>query len=193
MAENTAIEWFQHILQFPTVSSHGPIGGSYNQCAQWLLERCQEIGLTSQIIPESKDNKPIVVAEWVGTNPSLPVIYLNSHYDVVPIIEASWTVPAFEGLRKDGKIYGRGAQDMKCVVIQYLIAIYRLKLANYEPLRTICLSFVPDEEVGGVDGMKVLMTSAWFQERNIAIALDEVYICHFQSQFLSFVGFSFRR
>ncbi len=69
----------------------------------------------------------------------------------------------------DGKIYGRGTQDMKsvgmsvpeicCSVcvdaeavdagIQYLEAIRRLRASGYQPQRTIHILFVPDEEVGG--------------------------------------------
>jgi len=97
----------------------------------------------------------------------------TSHYDVVPTIDEYWNVPAFEGLRKDGNIYGRGAQDMKSVCIQYLTAISKLKASGFLPLRTICLSFVPDEEVSGVDGMRILLTSKWFSSLSIGLALDE--------------------
>lgn len=44
-----------------------------------------------------------------------PVLILNSHYDVVPAATEDWTMDPFAAIRKDGKVYGRGAQDMKCV------------------------------------------------------------------------------
>jgi aminoacylase len=168
------LDLFVEVLRFPTVSALGPSNGSYNDCAAWLLQKCREIGLEAISLPEAKENKPIIVAEWRGSDGHLPCIFLNCHYDVVPVIEASWTVPPFAGLRKDGRVYGRGAQDMKCVVVQYLIALDRLKRSGYVPLRTIRVSFVPDEEVGGGDGMRVLMTSQWFAQQAIALALDEV-------------------
>lgn len=40
-------------------------------------------------------------------------ILLNSHMDVVPVFEEYWIVPPFSGEIRDGKIYGRGTQDMK--------------------------------------------------------------------------------
>lgn len=43
----------------------------------------------------------------------LPSLLLNSHYDVVPVLLEHWDVDPFEAVRKDGKIYGRGTQDMK--------------------------------------------------------------------------------
>jgi hypothetical protein len=78
---------------------------------------------------------------------------LNSHYDVVPVMKEHWTMPAFEGkiTTVDGeqRLYGRGAQDMKPVCIQYIVAISRLVAAGVVPRRDVHLSFVPDEETGG--------------------------------------------
>ena len=45
-----------------------------------------------------------------------------THIDVVPKGEG-WTVPAFEGVEKDGRIYGRGAIDNKGPAIAALYAL----------------------------------------------------------------------
>lgn len=170
------INLFCELLRFETVSEIGGTNGSYELCGQWLMNKCVDIGLTSSILLESKLDKPIVIAEWVGSDPNLPCIFLNCHYDVVPIVDGRWTKPAFTGLRTDGKVYGRGAQDMKSVCAQYIIGIARLKNCGYIPLRSIRLSFVPDEEIGGIDGMGILLASSWFAEKTIGIALDEVIL-----------------
>ena len=131
------------------------------------------MGLTNvAILPESEAHKPVVIATLAGSDPSLPCILLNSHFDVVPVMPEHWSVPAFEGVRKEGRVYGRGAQDMKCVCVQYLVAIRKLVRSGYRPKRSLCLSYVPDEEVGGA-GMRALMGSAWFKSLNIGLALDE--------------------
>lgn len=72
-----------------------------------------------------------------------PVLILNSHYDVVPAALEDWTVDPFEAIRKDGKVYGRGAQDMKCVCVQYIEAIRKLHSIHpeFRPQRTIHLTF----------------------------------------------------
>lgn len=51
---------------------------------------------------------------------------LNSHYDVVPVMPECWTeAEPFAGavVETDGgrRIYGRGAQDMKSVCVQYMV------------------------------------------------------------------------
>lgn len=172
--QDDAIEDFLSLLRFQTVSFTGPLDGSYNRCGKWLVDTLNSIGLENvQIIPESHENKPVVVATWKGTSDHLPAILLNSHYDVVPVLTELWTIPAFEGIRKDSKIYGRGAQDMKCVCAQYLVALRKLKAQGFQPLRTIHISYVPDEETGGVAGMGTLMESDWYSEIKIGLALDE--------------------
>lgn len=173
MDDEKALSLFEKILTFPTVSNTAPHDGSYNRCAEWLLQICLEIGLEAMLLPCSLPGKPIVVAEWKGTDSNLPCILLNSHYDVVPVVQEQWTVPAF-GHSEGGRIYGRGAQDMKCVCVQYLVALDRLRKSGYVPHRTLRLSFVPDEEIGGKDGMGVLLESDWYKSHTVGLALDEV-------------------
>jgi len=124
--------------------------------------------------------KPIVVATWPGTEPALPAVLLNGHYDVVPVFAVQWTEAApFSGAlvrdeaADDDRIYGRGAQDKKCVVVQYLVALSRLAAAGFAPRRTVALSFVPDEEIGGADGMGALLRSDAWRALNVGVALDE--------------------
>lgn len=62
---------------------------------------------------------------------------------------------------------------MKCVGLQYLEAIRKLKIAKFEPIRTVYLSFVPDEEIGGHDGAEKLANSEIFDKMNVGIVLDE--------------------
>jgi aminoacylase len=63
---------------------------------------------------------------------------------------------------------------MKCVCIQYVEAIRKLAAQNFQPARSIYLTFVPDEEVGG-GGMAAFLDSALYREGlpGIAMALDE--------------------
>jgi aminoacylase len=120
----------------------------------------------------TEEHKPIVIGTWDGSDVSLPCLLLNSHVDVVPAMIEHWTVPPFDGVEINGRVYGRGAQDMKSVCVQYIIALRKLKASSFIPKRTIHLTFVPDEEVGG-SGIKTLMESSFFKSLKIGLALDE--------------------
>ncbi len=172
--DTAALDDFVSILKFMTVSSIGASSGSYDECSNWLVHKLQSSGINNAfILPESLPHKPIVIGVIEGDNKELPAILLNSHYDVVPVANEYWTVPAFEGYINDGKIYGRGTQDMKCVCVQYIHSLKRLLNDGFKPKRNIYLSFVPDEEIGGYDGMKILLESNWYANINISIAFDE--------------------
>lgn len=158
-----AIQRFCRFLQFPTVSSLAVTTGAYQECAAWL--RDELLQLQPQLfddvffLPEAPDHSPVVVALWRGLDENLPVLLLNSHYDVVPADESAWTVPPFDGLRKNGIIYGRGSQDMKCVCMQYVEALVKIRQLHptWIPARSVYLTFVPDE---GTDGTWLL---AWIR------------------------------
>ena len=72
-----------------------------------------------------------------------------------------------------GNIFARGSQDMKCVGIQHLEAVARLKTQGRRLKRTVHITFVPDEEIGGVTGMKLFVKTEAFQKLNVGFALDE--------------------
>lgn len=62
---------------------------------------------------------------------------------------------------------------MKCVGIQHIESVRRLKSSGFKPLRTIHLSFVPDEEIGGHDGVQKWVEEESFKKLNVGLSLDE--------------------
>ncbi|EEY64299.1 aminoacylase, metalloprotease family M20A, putative [Phytophthora infestans T30-4] len=168
MARKDPVERFLELLRLRTVSAEGP-SGSYNECAQWLRGYLEELGLRVQIF-SPVDGKPVVLATWEGEDPTLPGIILNSHYDVVPAMAEHWQYDPFDC----SSIYGRGAQDMKSVCIQYVEAVHTLMSSGFKPKRNIYLLFVPDEEIGGAAGMaKFLETDQFKSIMPVAFAFDE--------------------
>lgn len=163
------ISRFQQYLQINTAQPTP----QYQQSADFLISQAKFIGLESQSI-EFVQNKPLILLKWPGSDPTLPSILLNSHTDVVPVEHHKWTHHPF-GAHVDshGNIFARGSQDMKCVGMQYLEAIRRLKSSGFVPLRSVYLSFVPDEEIGGHDGAAKFADSDIFNSMNVGIVLDE--------------------
>ena len=177
-----AISRFQQFLRFETVSALAEETGAYKACAEFLVQELNALSILSDVhcLEGAPDHSPVVVAHWKGRDESLPVLLLNSHYDVVPAAAEDWSVAPFDAVRKDGNIYGRGTQDMKCVCMQYVEAlrIIRQTKPDWKPARTIYFTFVPDEEVGG-GGMACFLESKLYKETilqkhgGIALALDE--------------------
>ncbi|GLH01980.1 Aminoacylase-1 [Gryllus bimaculatus] len=167
--ENEAVRNFREYLRIPSVQPDI----NYDECVTFLKSQAKSIGLPVRVFTVAI-GKPIVVLTWQGKEPSLPSVLLNSHMDVVPVFPEKWTHEPF-GAEKgdDGRIYARGSQDMKCVGIQYLEAIRRLKHNGVRLRRTVHISFVPDEEIGGKDGMKKFVHTSDFLELNVGFAMDE--------------------
>lgn len=114
--------------------------------------------------------------KWQGSNSQLKPIVLMGHIDVVPIASPDkWSVDPFSGEIKDGKIWGRGTIDDKFSVIGILEAIEMLLKSNFQPERTIYLSFGHDEEVGGERGAVLIADYLKNQGVEAEFVLDEGY------------------
>lgn len=91
--------------------------------------------------------KPIIQITWLGTEPKLPSILLNSHMDVVPAVAENWIYPPFSArIDDEGQIFARGTQDIKCIGMQYLAAIRKLRSDGIKLRRTIHVLFVPGKK-----------------------------------------------
>ena len=104
----------ERFMQFLSVKSVHPYP-DYKGCVEWIQRQAQEIDGLEVKVYHCVAEKPVVVATLMGQNPELPSILLNSHMDVVPVDQTKWsTEDPFTPVLKDGKIIGRGTQDMKC-------------------------------------------------------------------------------
>ncbi|XP_011177299.1 aminoacylase-1 [Zeugodacus cucurbitae] len=167
---NQEIEIFREYLRIPSV--HPDV--DYEPCVEFLKRQAIDLGLPIEIYYPAGPTKPVVVITWVGVQPDLPTIVLNSHMDVVPVFPEKWSHPPFSAdIDAEGRIYARGAQDMKCVGMQYLAAIRALRRNDVVLKRTIHVIFVPDEEIGGAEGMRVFVQSNEYKKLNVGFSLDE--------------------
>ena len=88
--------------------------GEERRCAEYIHSRLKELGLNSILLHEPYADRPQVIAYARDSRFDELRIVLNGHIDTVPEggMEG-WNVDPFSGMIKDGKIYGRGAADMK--------------------------------------------------------------------------------
>jgi len=101
-----------------------------------------------------------VVARREGAAPG-PCVHFNGHIDVVRV-GGGWTVEPFAGAVKDGRVYGRGACDMKGGLAASIIAVESLLECDAQLPGTLEVSGTVDEESGGYGGVHYLAERGWF-------------------------------
>lgn len=145
----------------------------YEKANAFFKLLADDVGLKFKSV-EVVPGKPMGILTWQGVEPDLPSIMLYSHSDVVPVFQEHWKYDPFGAYKdEEGNIYARGAQDMKCVGIQYVESIRRLKQKGVKLKRTVHVVFGPDEEIGGKEGMAAFVTMQHFKDLNVGFALDE--------------------
>ena len=142
-----ALDIFVRYLQIDT--SNPP--GNEKPAARFLGALCEAEGIETEYI-ETAPNREVLVARLRGDG-SKRALMLCNHTDVVPVEAQYWDMPAFEGVIQDGKVYGRGAVDMKGCGVMQLIAFLLLKRQGLKLKRDIVFCAVPDEEAGSDWGM----------------------------------------
>lgn len=146
-------------------------------CVEFLKRQGNDLNMAVSVHYPTDLQNPVLLMTWEGSQPELPSILLNSHIDVVPVAEEYWNYSPFAAqIAENGDIYARGTQDMKSVGMQYLAAIRAMKRNGIDRLkRTIHLTYVPDEESGGLFGMGAFVKTNDFKNLNVGCALDEGY------------------
>ena len=122
--------------------------------ARFLQAFLAKAGIESQILDtvELGAGRANLYARLRG-NGTKKAIALVQHMDVVPVMPAYWTVPAFDGVIRDGYVYGRGALDMKGEGIAHLMALVALKRSGVPLTRDIVFIANADEELGSTGAL----------------------------------------
>lgn len=96
------------------------------------------------------EGRPNVVGAHRTSMPAGRSLILNGHVDVVPAgPHDAWTHPPYEPAIRDGRMYGRGAGDMKSGVAAFLHAFLAIRRAGFEPASDLILQSVIEEECSG--------------------------------------------
>lgn len=171
--EQAAIDRFAKSLTFKTVSTErGLVEAEEFQEFHMFLEESFP-GLFSEF-ELNRVNEWTLLFTWPGSDPSLKPVLLMAHQDVVPAESpAEWEYPPFEGIVADGVVRGRGALDNKSGMMGILEAVELLLSEGFEPERTIYLMFGHDEEIGGLDGARVVAGQLEDNGVELEFVLDE--------------------
>jgi acetylornithine deacetylase/succinyl-diaminopimelate desuccinylase-like protein len=124
--------------------------GNETEAAKHLAETLKKEGFKCELF-ESAPGRGSIIARLKGTGEK-PNLLLLSHLDVVAANPKEWSVNPFEGVVKDGFVWGRGALDMKSMTAMEAIALKLLKRNNVKLKGDVILAATADEEKGGEAG-----------------------------------------
>jgi len=154
----------QELIRIPTLN---PPGLHYRDICEMLQSRLSKSGFDTQLVraegsPGDSDKYPRwnIVARREGVRAG-DCVHFNSHTDVVEV-GLGWTVDPFGGALIDGKIYGRGACDMKGGLAASIIAAEAFIEEFPDFSGAIEISGTADEESGGYGGVAYLAEQGFF-------------------------------
>ena len=124
--------------------------------AEWVAERLSEAGLEPTLL-ESEPGRASVVARWAGEDQGRDALLVHGHLDVVPADAGDWQVDPFAGEIRDDCLWGRGAVDMKDMDAMTLAVVRDWARQGKRPPRDVVLTFLADEEAGGMKGARYLV------------------------------------
>lgn len=142
------------LIRCPSVTPHDE--GALDTLEKWL----SPLGFRCERMPFSEEGTPDVDNLYARLGTGGPHFCFAGHTDVVPVgDEAAWSVEPFAGEIRAGKLFGRGAADMKGSIAAFVAAAERLARGGFEG--SISLLITGDEEGPGINGTaKMLKTLA---------------------------------
>lgn len=159
-----AIAFLQKLISFESTFIDQGVYGNELEIQTWLNEEFQRWGLETRLFePDNEaiktwkdfnpghhyENRPNLVGIAKGEGGGRSLI-LNGHIDVVPLDDiAKWKYHPLKGIVEDGKLYGRGAADMKSGVAAMALATRYVQEVYGKLKGDVIIEAVVDEEGGG--------------------------------------------
>lgn len=157
------------LIAMPTLN---PPGLGYREICEYLRDRLVTSGFEVTLVRAEgalgdSDKYPRwnVIARREGAHPG-ETVHFNSHTDVVEVGQG-WTMDPFGGELRDGRIYGRGACDMKGGLATSIIAAEAFIATCPDFAGAIEISGTADEESGGFGGVAYLAERGWFDPARV--------------------------
>ena len=152
------INLLRDLIKIPTVV---PPGDNYADLVDFVEPLFKNLGFTTERVIVPDEHIKAIPYPLEGPRINLvatrehgkkEAVTIYAHMDVVPI-EEPWTKDPFAGTVENGKLYGRGACDMKSGIAGMLVAFEVMKELNLTPHFNLICTLCTDEEIGVYPGI----------------------------------------
>jgi succinyl-diaminopimelate desuccinylase len=126
--------------------------------AGWVHDWLRQYGVTSELRPFA-GTRANVIAHLQGTGVR-PGLIFSAHFDTVPEGDIPWDYPPYGGDIHEGRIYGRGAADMKGGMAAMMIAAAALASAEVKLQGDLILAFTSGETSNCVGAQRLISEGA---------------------------------
>ena len=148
---NRALHLTEHLLSRRSVT---PDDGG---CQQLLRERLEPLGFVCETIHSGPESFRVTNLWARRAGRDARTLVFAGHTDVVPTGPLEqWSSDPFTPSHRDGKLYGRGAADMKTSIAAFTVAVEEFIASTPDPALSIALLITSDEEGPSVDGTVVV-------------------------------------
>ncbi len=178
-AEET-VRLTRELIRIPSVHRPSDPTGSEAAAGAFISEHLRGRGL-SVSVHDAAPGRPNVVGDWIPGRKGRGLI-LEGHTDVVTEGDhAAWTYPPFSAALKDGRIYGRGAADMKGGLAAAIAALDAVRRTAPDLPGRVRIAALADEE-GMMLGVKAFVRAGGAEGFDGAIICEpeENEICLYQ-------------
>jgi succinyl-diaminopimelate desuccinylase len=163
--EDAAVKLLQKVIQ--TESTNPP--GNELDLALWLKDYFAQAGVKAELF-EYESKRVNLVARVPGTGKG-PALIFSAHMDTVPAGEVPWMFPPFSATLHEGKIYGRGAADMKSGLAAMAQAAAILARSGVSLGGDLIVAFTHDE-THGLRGAKRLVESGHLDDASAVLVSE---------------------
>jgi len=146
----------QYLIDLIRLNSTNPPGNE-SRVANYLKKVADAEGISSELLGAAPARLNFIARLNGGSGRPL---LLMAHSDVVPADRTQWSVDVFTATVREGYIYGRGAQDDKCLLAAELAVLVELKHRGAAMRRPVILLSEADEEADS-SGIQWLIRNAW--------------------------------
>jgi acetylornithine deacetylase/succinyl-diaminopimelate desuccinylase family protein len=145
--EQETVDFIKELIKVDTVMTEVPI-------VPVITEKMRKIGMEVEVYdtcdPRFPDNKRPSILGTLHGKSGRPLLCFNGHMDVVPVEDKMrWSRSPFDPVVEKGRLYGRGACDMKGGLGAMIMAAQAIADSGVRLRGSLVIAAVPGEETGG--------------------------------------------